>query len=439
MRKKIKPIFIIISIFLLSICLVSCDLINELLFPTTSTNLSTTTTKKTSIPTKISTSTTTNIATSSTSSSIEGIIYDDFQIHFMTLGNDSAGDSIYIKAGETDILIDAGSKQESTKTTKAYIDKYCTDKKLEYVIVTHADADHIYGFTDTTNNKGMLSYYKVDTIIDNPLTSKTNSTYTKYVTLRDELVKNGTKYYNAADCFNNKNGASSIYNLSDNVEMKILYNYYYFNSADGTEGSENNYSVCTLFTYKKEDIEYNFLLTGDLELEGEEKMAEYYDGSTALKTLPEVELFKAGHHGSKTSSNDCLLSIIKPKICVVSCVAGTAEYTNVCDNQFPTQAFISRIAKYTDNVYVTSQLSLVNGAYVRTDMNGNVIISAGVKDNNIGYSVSATNNLIKLKDSEWFNSTTYLINGCNIAKKKSNDFYTKETTGVTERKMRVWK
>lgn len=33
----------------------------------------------------------------------------DLQIHFMELGNNYTGDSIYIKAGETDILIDAGS------------------------------------------------------------------------------------------------------------------------------------------------------------------------------------------------------------------------------------------------------------------------------------------------------------------------------------------
>ena len=37
-------------------------------------------------------------------------IFEDFQIHFMMLGNDKAGDSIYIKAGDTDLLIDAGSR-----------------------------------------------------------------------------------------------------------------------------------------------------------------------------------------------------------------------------------------------------------------------------------------------------------------------------------------
>ena len=54
---------------------------------------------------------------SSNSGITEGVKYDDFQIHFMTLGNDKAGDSIYIKAGDTDILIDAGSRSGSSSTT----------------------------------------------------------------------------------------------------------------------------------------------------------------------------------------------------------------------------------------------------------------------------------------------------------------------------------
>ena len=72
----------------------------------------------------------------------------DLSIHFMELGNKYAGDSIYIKAGDTDILIDAGSRESSTETTSAYIDQYCTDGVLEYVIATHADE-----YTDTPENQ----------------------------------------------------------------------------------------------------------------------------------------------------------------------------------------------------------------------------------------------------------------------------------------------
>ena len=48
----------------------------------------------------------------------------DISFHFMELGNKASGDSIYIKAGNTDILIDAGSVESSTDTTSEYIKRY---------------------------------------------------------------------------------------------------------------------------------------------------------------------------------------------------------------------------------------------------------------------------------------------------------------------------
>ena len=350
----------------------------------------------------------------------EGVIFDDFQIHFMMLGNDNAGDSIYIKAGDTDVIIDAGSKQDSSITTMKYMNKYISDGKIEYVILTHGDSDHVSGFTNTSSNKGILSSYQIDVIIDNKLSNKTTKVYNNYLTLRNELVNNGTKHYYASDCYNNQNGASREYKLSDKVTMSILYNYFYFNESK----DENNYSICTMFAYKSDEGTKYFMLTGDLELEGEENMAQYYDGSSPEKTLPEVELFKAGHHGSKTSSNDCLLSIIKPKMSVVSCCCGTDEYTENLDNQFPTQQFISRISKYTDAVYVTSiyaSITLNNNSSTTTidtkgykALNGNIIVSC--ENSQVG--IWASNNLTKLKDTEWFNMKV-IVNG-------------------KERTMRVW-
>lgn len=354
--------------------------------------------------------------TNNNNNSAEGVIYDDFQIHFMMLGNDKAGDSIYIKAGDTDILIDAGSRKGSSQTTLPYMNQYVKDNKLEYVIMTHGDQDHIEAFPN------ILNTYSADTIIYNQYTTKTTNAYKNTLVAFNKQKNNGANIYYASDCWNNTNGASREYKLSTNVTMSILYNEYYFK----TQSDENNYSVCTLFTYDSGTEKHYFMFTGDLEREGEEAMAAYYDGSTKEKTLPQVDLFKAGHHGSKTSSNECLLSLIKPKMCVVSCCCGTNEYTGVTDNQFPTQEFISRISKYTDAVYVTSIYESyeiatkadkenvpgvsVGGNYIKTSgykaMNGNIIVSC----NDTGVGLFASNNLIKLKESEWFN-TKIIIDG----------------------------
>jgi hypothetical protein len=45
----------------------------------------------------------------------------DLEINFMMLGNKENGDCIYIKAGETDVLVDAGSTAESATTIKNYL------------------------------------------------------------------------------------------------------------------------------------------------------------------------------------------------------------------------------------------------------------------------------------------------------------------------------
>ena len=67
----------------------------------------------------------------------------ELSIHFIELGNKYTGDSTLIKVGDTEVLIDAGSRQASAVEIKEYIDKYCTDGTLEYVIATHSDQDHI--------------------------------------------------------------------------------------------------------------------------------------------------------------------------------------------------------------------------------------------------------------------------------------------------------
>lgn len=313
--------------------------------------------------------------------------------HFMMLGNGSSGDSIYIQAGEKDILIDAGSVESSVETIKNYLNTRITDNKIEYVIVTHGDKDHIAGFAKT--NGSIFDLYECETIIDFPLTSKSETTasggvslYGDYIAERNAEVEKGAKHYTALECFKEQNGAQRVYNLTEdgNVKMEILYNYYYENDRGGDE--ENDYSVCVQFYHGSK----KFLFTGDLEKKGEEKLVEYYTNNYK-GTLSNVELFKAGHHGSATSSNDVLLDVIKPKICIVQCAIGDKH-------DFPRQEFIDRISKHTSNVYVNTMANeeYTNGnSYV--DMNGNIVVISDAED---GVYVECSNNNTKLKDTDWF-------------------------------------
>lgn len=320
-------------------------------------------------------------------------VYGDLEMHFLELGNGYTGDSCYIKCGDVDILVDAGSRTSSSTTIANYLDTQVTDKKLEYVIVTHADRDHIAGFAGDRKNPSIFARYEVDTIIDFPLTNKVGSKETgvlkNYYSERDNRVKKGAKHYNALQCYNNTDGGQRTYKLSDTITLNILYNYYYENSSP----DENNYSVC----FQIEDGDNKYLFTGDLELEGEEKLV-------ANNSLDKVKLFKAGHHGSKTSSNDCLLDVIQPEVCVVTCCAGSVEYTQNLENTFPTQLFINRISKWTNKVYVTTVGTIAKDDSGKwkdvsyTSLNGIVV----VKVNNGTLNVECSNNNTVLKDTDWF-------------------------------------
>ena len=316
----------------------------------------------------------------------------DLSIHFLELGNRETGDCVYINYGDIDIVIDAGSRQSSAATICKYIDHYIHDGKLEYVIATHAHQDHIAGFYTARGITGVMDAYDIGTIIDFPLTNNTTaviptSTYTNYIRTRDNAVARGAVHYNALQCYNYEDGGRRVYDLGGGVKLEILYNYYYNHRSS----LENNYSVCVKII--QDDKQYIF--TGDLEKEAEDMLVDYYDVNSG--GLGQCVLYKGGHHGSSTSSNEKLLEAIKPEyICVCTC-AGSSEYSPIIQNQFPTQQFIDRIAPYTDKVYLTT-LVTDYGNSIYTSFNGDIIffVSDGI------VTVMGSNNDRKLKDTEWF-------------------------------------
>ena len=310
------------------------------------------------------------------------IVSGDLEIHFLELGNKYTGDCTYINAGGIDILIDAGSKTSSIQTISSYLNQYVTDGILEYVIVTHAHQDHYAGFATSEKQESLFDLYECEVIIDFSQTNQkdTATMYSNYIRERDDEIANGAVHYTAKDCMTQ---GKNVFDLGNQIELEILDSYYYYQKDSS---GENNHSVCCMINQG----DNHFLFTGDLEESGEEKLVE-------LNKLPQVALYKAGHHGSKTSSNEVLLSVIQPQIVCVCCCAGSPEYTDNNSNQFPTQAFIDRIAPYTELVYVTTLCTdYENNQYV--SMNGNIKITSNVG----GIYVDCSNVNTVLKDWDWF-------------------------------------
>lgn len=306
---------------------------------------------------------------------------DELAVHFLELGNKYAGDCVLIDIGDTEILIDAGSRASSAATIVPYVSNYCADNTLEYVIATHAHQDHIAGFVGTKDAPGVLESFSVGTIIDFSMTNATSAVYNNYLSAREEAIARGAEHYTALQCWNRTDGAKRTYSITEDISFSILYQRYY----EEKSSDENNYSVCILLTQGTN----HYLFTGDLEKEGEESLVE-------SNSLPKCQLFKGGHHGSPTSSNDCLLSVIQPDVVCVCCCAGSDEYTSNKDNQFPSQAFIDRIKNYTDRVYVTS-LCDESAEKGFVSFNGNIVVTSKGKE----LTVNCSNNNIPLKDTEW--------------------------------------
>lgn len=314
----------------------------------------------------------------------------ELEIHFLELGNKYTGDCTYIKAGDKDILIDAGSKVSSIATIDEYISNYVTDGTLEYVIVTHAHEDHYAGFATYENQESLFDLYECEVIIDfSQITSGKEDTkmYSNYIRERNAEIAAGAVHYPADKCVKEQGG---VFDLGDGMTLTILDSYYYYNRSS----TENDHSVCTLIS----DGTNNYLFTGDLEEKGEEKLVQMND-------LPRVKLYKAGHHGSKTSSNECLLKVIQPEIVCVCCCCGSPEYTDTKANQFPTQDFINRVAAYTDKIYVTT-LCVDYKKNEYTSMNGNIIVRSVKGEVSVICSASQT----ILKDTEWFRKNRTMPN-----------------------------
>lgn len=319
------------------------------------------------------------------------VVNTGITFNFLELGNKYTGDSTYIKVGDVDILIDAGSRKDSATTIKNYVNQYCTDGTLEYVIATHAHQDHIAGFVGSKANPGIFDTFKIDTLIDfaqvtEKLAEKPTEIWTDYKTKRDAKLESGdiAHHYTALQCVTEADGAKKEYTLADGITMTILdQEYYHSQSKD-----ENDHSVCTLFTQG----DNHYLLTGDLEEKGEKSLVE------KNPSLPHCQLFKGGHHGSYTANNDVLLDKITPDTVCICCCCGSDEYTKDPARMFPAQDAIDRIAKHTNKIYATT-LCVSNETGEFTSMNGNIVFKC---EDGVNYTVTGSNNSVILKETDWF-------------------------------------
>ena len=138
----------------------------------------------------------------------------------------------------------------------------------------HGDADHM------GEAKYLIENFKVENIIINA--GNTNYLEKKLIKRRKDVVK----------------GYEGLQISCGNFELIQLNEEYQ---------DENTASQIYYVT----DGNINILLTGDASIESELNIINKYE-------LPEIDILKVGHHGSKTSSSEDFIGEINPKYGVIS-------------------------------------------------------------------------------------------------------------------------
>lgn len=175
------------------------------------------------------------------------------------------------------ILIDTGKNEYKIKNEVIPYLKSIGIKKIDYLIITHGDEDHIGGSITLINN------FQVKNVILNKGT---------FTDIEKELIKNLNK-------------KKILYQININKINISNHTIYLLNNTK--YNNENDNSIITYFTYQK----YKFLYMGDASITTEDNLLENYN-------LNNISILKVGHHGSNTSSSKDFISQINPSISLIS-------------------------------------------------------------------------------------------------------------------------
>ena len=200
----------------------------------------------------------------------------EMRVHFIDVGQ---GDSIFIESpnGHT-MLIDGGVKGVGQEVV-AYLQGQGV-QKLDAVVATHPDADHIGGLIAVLNSIDIAQFYDSGKV-------HTSQTFEEMLTLID--TKN-IPYHVP------KTGDTLTFDEA--VTVKVIH-------ADETATDNNDASIVLKVSYG----DVSFLLTGDAGVALEKEMLAQDVKATVLK---------AGHHGSNTSSSQSFIQAVHPEVTVLS-------------------------------------------------------------------------------------------------------------------------
>ncbi|MFA5010179.1 MAG: ComEC/Rec2 family competence protein [Patescibacteria group bacterium] len=204
---------------------------------------------------------------------------DDLEhIYFFDVGQ---GDASLIKTSENRyILIDGGPDERIIPALDSVMPMW--HRQLDLVILTHPHSDHATGLLKVLDRYQVKEFWYTGTTYD----SETYKTLVAKITASKipiQLANQGDNY------------------LTGNTHLRVVFPP----NEQPTANDPNETSVVSLLQYQNFEV----LFTGDASVGNETSYA---------TQLPDVDVIKVPHHGSKTASSQLLLSQSRPEIGVIS-------------------------------------------------------------------------------------------------------------------------
>lgn len=219
------------------------------------------------------------------------------------------------------------NKQAASGVTEKYLKKIGA-KKIDLLVLSHPHTDHYIGM------ENLIADFNIDNFYYNGKNDRNKN----YKSLLQTVT---AKKINARIVYE-----GVTYNLGKEVKCEFLAPLLNFNFNDQDENSN-----VAKITYKNQ----TFLLTGDLGQAAEPYLVQRYGKKLAANVLV------CGGHGTKYSSTDNFLNMVRPKYAIISCGKNNPYH-------LPHPSLLKRLAKYGADI-------------LRTDTQGNVVLT--VKDGKI--------------------------------------------------------
>ena len=242
-------------------------------------------------------------------------------IKFIDVGQ---GEAILIALPEKTMLIDAGPTGSAPKIAQML--QELGRNKIDYLVATHPDEDHIGGMADVISSTQIGTIYA-------PNKTNNTATYRKFLT----AIQNNNLQITLAE-------AGTIIDQTDSYKLEILWP-----KKDANFPETNDYSIIIKLTVGNK----TFLFTGDAPT------------NAILNSNPgHIDVLKVSHHGSRTGTTEVLIHKLSPTYAVLSYAV---------DNSYghPMQSVLNALHKHSVEVWGTG----ANGTITITCDGTNIDIS----------------------------------------------------------------